>query len=253
MDALDTTNRFSHRADNYTMYRPEYPEDIVTFLEQTTGLNSNSVIADIGSGTGIFSNLLLKAGYSVNAVEPNEQMRSSAEINLQKYPGFASIEGTAEKTTLADSSIDLITVAQAFHWFRPQETKTEFERILKPSGHILLVWNIMQSDTPFLKDYTALKEKYSEKIKHEHRADLQRIQNIFYPSPVTTQNFRQTQQLNEEGLKGHLLSFSTIPLANEPRYEEMMVKVADLFDKYNNNGFISMEYETKLFLVSLSK
>ncbi len=249
MNILDPTIRFSQRADRYSLYRPEYPEAIVTFLEQAIGLKKDFNIADIGSGTGIFSGLLLGAGYSVNAVEPNDEMRAAAEDTLSTYQGFRSIDGTAEQTTLADHSIDLITVAQAFHWFRPEETRKEFERILKPSGHVLLIWNILQSDTPFLKAYTELKEEYSEKIVHPHRADLERIKDLFHPSPVITHNFRKTQQLDARGLKGHLLSFSTVPLAGDDRYQEMTEKLDGLFEQYEDQGLINMEYETKLYLI----
>jgi len=249
MNLLNPTIRFSERADHYSLYRPGYPEAIIAFLEQAIGLRKDFKIADIGSGTGIFSKLLLGEGYSVNAVEPNEEMRTAAEETLTIYQGFRSIKGTAEKTTLADHSIDLITVAQAFHWFRPEETKMEFDRILKPSGRVLLIWNILQSDTPFLKAYTELKEKYSQKIVHAHRADLERIKEFFYPSPVLTHSFRKTQQLNASGLKGHLLSFSTVPLASDSRFQEMIKELDGLFERYENQGLINMEYETKLYLI----
>ena len=249
MSNYNPTSRFSDRAQQYSLYRPEYPRAIIDFLEQNIGLTPNNIIADIGSGTGIFSKLFLKAGYAVSSVEPNDEMRKQAETSLQKYPGFRSVGGTAEATTLPDHTVDLITVAQAFHWFRPAETRKEFERILKASGHVLLVWNILQSNTPFLKGYTALKETFAQKIEHPHRANLERIREIFDPAPVTTHNFKQSQQLDIEGLKGHLLSFSTVPLESDHRFSEMMRELERLFEQHNHQGLIDLEYETKIYLV----
>jgi len=249
MNIYNSTRRFSERAGQYSLYRPEYPTAILSFLEQHIGLNPGSRIADIGSGTGIFSKLLLDAGYAVTSVEPNDEMREMAEATLNKYPGFQSVRGSAEETTLVDHSVDLVTVAQAFHWFRPTETRKEFERILKASGHILLVWNILQSDTPFLEAYTALKETYSQKIVHPYRANLTRIRELFVPAPVSTHSFRHTQQLNAEGLKGHLLSFSTVPLEDDTRYPEMIQQLTQLFELHNRAGLIDLTYETKIYLI----
>ena len=247
------TQRFTERAGQYSLYRPEYPQAIVPYLVQTIGLSPQSLIADVGSGTGIFSKLLLESGHTVTSVEPNTEMRKKAEITLSHYPGFRSVEGTAEVTTLPDRGFDLVTVAQAFHWFRPAETRREFERILKYPGHVLLVWNILQSDNPFLEAYTELKETYSETIVHEHRANLRRIQEIFDPFPVTTHSFRKTQQLDAEGLKGHLLSFSTVPMAGDARYPEMMRELDRIFAQHNQQGLVDMQYETKTYLVHLDR
>lgn len=249
MHPHNSTNRFSDRADQYSLYRPKYPKAVVEYLQQTIGLNPDSRIADVGSGTGIFSQLFLDAGFAVTSVEPNAEMRHAAETSLSSYPKFRSVDGTAEGTTLQNDSVDLVTVAQAFHWFRPEETRREFERILQPSGHILLIWNILQTDTPFLKAYADLKAKYENKIEHPHRANLERIQEIFAPKPVITQNFRHTQQLNKEGFEGYFLSFSTIPLKGDERYEAMMQELDEIFEQHQQDGKISLTYETKLYLI----
>jgi ubiquinone/menaquinone biosynthesis C-methylase UbiE len=249
MIVTNATTRFSDRANHYKLYRPGYPGAIIDYLQKTIGLDETFQVADIGSGTGIFSELFLKAGYGVNAIEPNLEMRMAAENKLGAYSGFNSIKATAEQTALPDHSIDLITVASAFHWFRPEETKKEFDRILKPSGHILLASNILQTDMPFLKAYKALKEKYSEKLMHNNRATLERISEFFYPAQVNTHSFTERQQLNEVGLKGHLLSFSTIPLEDDPRYADMMRELGGLFNLYNDQGRVEMVYESRLYLV----
>src|SRR5580698_6852645 len=117
--ALHPTTRFSNRVENYVKYRPSYPDLIVPFLEEHIALRKNQRIADIGSGTGLFSELFLKNGYEVTGIEPNHEMRKAAEAKLAKYPGFTSRDHRAEQTGLRSGSVDLITVAQAFHWMEP--------------------------------------------------------------------------------------------------------------------------------------
>jgi len=150
---LKNTERFSDRVTDYVNFRPSYPAEIVAILKTECRLNDDSIIADIGSGTGKLTELLLKLQLTVHAVEPNREMREAAVILLSSNAHFSSIEGAAEATDLADHSIDLITVAQAFHWFNLDETKKEFERILKPDGHIALLWNERNTTLPFQKEY----------------------------------------------------------------------------------------------------
>jgi ubiquinone/menaquinone biosynthesis C-methylase UbiE len=249
MNVSNAATRFSDRAEHYKLYRPGYPDAIIDCLQKTIGLNKGFQIADIGSGTGIFSALFLKAGYGVNAIEPNPEMRMAAENKLGAYAGFKSINATAEQTTLRDDSIDLITAASAFHWFRPDEAKQEFGRILKPTGHIVLASNIQKTDTPFSQAYKALKEKYADQSVHQNRLTRERIDEFFYPATVTAHSFAEKQQLDEAGLKGHLLSFSTIPLDDDPRYATMMEELTGMFDLYNKRGVVQIEYESRIYVI----
>ena len=138
---IDPKKRFSSRVENYIKYRPNYPSKIIDFFIDNKLLSKKSVVADIGSGTGILSELFLKNGNKVYGVEPNNEMRKAAEIFLQKYPNFISIDGSAEETRLQEESVDLITAGQAFHWFNTKEAKKEFKRILKSDGSVTLIWN----------------------------------------------------------------------------------------------------------------
>ena len=243
------TSRFSNRVENYVKYRPPYPEEIVSFLEKTIGLRKNQRIVDIGSGTGIFSELFLKNGYSVTGIEPNEAMRKAAEAKLAAYPGFDSRSRQAEQTGLRSAAVDLITVAQAFHWMEPQQTKKEFLRILKPGGHILLAWNMRLQHTPFLKAYEELKQKFGrdyQKIKE--KLNEHEIEKFFAPKIMTTHIFPNVQLLDFESLKGQLLSSSYIPLPGQPTYEDMISELAELFVANNEDGYIRMEYETRIYI-----
>ena len=130
----DSVSRFSRTVENYVKYRPSYPQAIVEFLQAACYLTDGATIADIGSGTGLLSEVFLKSGYRVVGVEPNPDMRLASQQFLQNYPRFTSVVATAEETTLDRQSIDMITAGQAFQWFDRDNCRQEFARILKPEG-----------------------------------------------------------------------------------------------------------------------
>ncbi len=125
MAAKDSTQRFSSRVDNYVRYRPGYPSEVLELLKSECGLKPSSILADIASGTGILTRMLLENGNRVFGVEPNLDMRQAGEQLLARYPGFTSIAGSAEATTLHDHSVDIITAAQAAHWFEREKARHE--------------------------------------------------------------------------------------------------------------------------------
>src|ERR1700730_12549641 len=135
------TERFSSRVDNYVRYRPGYPSQVLELLKAECGFISQSRVADIAFGTGIFTKLLLENGNHVFGVEPNANMRRAGEQYLASFPNFTSVAGTAEATTLAGGSVHFVTAAQAAHWFNLVEARREFARILKPGGWTVLLWN----------------------------------------------------------------------------------------------------------------
>lgn len=143
----DPTQRFSSRVENYSRYRPSYPRQVLELLFEECGLTAASIIADIGSGTGIMTRLFLENGNQVFAVEPNREMRQEAEWNLASYSHFVSVDATAEATTLRAGSVDFVVAAQAFHWFDREKVRPEFVRILKPEGWVVLVWNDRRPDS----------------------------------------------------------------------------------------------------------
>src|SRR5215475_498875 len=175
MPQTDSTARFSNRVENYIRYRPGYPQGVLEVLRDECGLTSGSVIADIASGTGIFTRMLLENGNKVFAVEPNREMREAAERLLAAHPNFISIAATAEETTLATQSVDFATAAQAAHWFDLPRARLEFTRVLRPTGFAVLIWNERSTDTtPFLRDYEQLLMTYGtdyQQVRHENTTD----------------------------------------------------------------------------------
>ncbi len=210
MAVTDPTRRFSSRVENYVRYRPGYPAAVVDLLRRECGLTSSTVIADVASGTGIFTRMLLENGNRVFGVEPNAEMRRSGEEFLAAYPHFSSVEGTAEATTLADHSVDLVTAAQAAHWFERQKARLEFMRILKRGGWTVLLWNERRIDsTPFLREFERLLLRYGtdyQSVRHERTT--REIETFFAPSQFQVHTFDYQQQFDYPALEGRLLSSS---------------------------------------------
>ncbi len=245
----DTINRFSNRVENYVKYRPNYPKEILEFFREEMNLTKNSVVADIGSGTGISAKVFLENGNEVYGVEPNAAMREAAETFLIDFPKFRSVDGTAENTALADNSVDFITAAQAFHWFDPAKTRAEFARILRAEGFIVLIWNERQLDTnDFLREYEKHLIKFGsdyEKVRHDN-IDINKL-NEFFRKEFSRKTFANVQILDFEGLKGRLMSSSYMPTETDERFPAMSDELRSLFDKYAENGKINLLYDTNIF------
>lgn len=253
---LNSTQRFSSRVENYIKYRPHYPKAVVDLLRRDCQLSPASIIADVGSGTGILTELLLHNGNTVFGVEPNKEMREAAERLLCKYSAFRSINGTAEATTLADLSIDILTAGQAFHWFKRNETRAEFVRILKPRGWVALMWNDRNiSDHPFFKAYENLLVTYGtdyESVGAKH-VDDKIIGDFFAPGDFKRAQFPNQQEFDFDGLKGRLLSSSYAPEVGHPNHNPMLESLRTIFDQYQSGGKVVFEYDTTVYYGQLAQ
>src|SRR5579863_759793 len=221
--ASNSTTRFSDRVEDYVKYRPRYPEVILSYLRDLYSFGPAWVVADIGSGTGISTELFLRSGNKVYAVEPNREMRLKAEELLAAYPGFVSVDGTAEATGLDRASVDLIVAGQAFHWFDPVGTRLEFMRIGRPGAVVALIWNERLALSDFEREYEELILEYAgdyKTINHKNISATQ-IGAFFQPQAFVLRSFENEQRFDLEGLKGRLLSSSYIPKEG-PRFGAMM-------------------------------
>ncbi len=246
---FDPKKRFSDRVENYVKYRPHYPEELLDFMKAECGLKQSSVIADIGSGTGISSELFLNNGNKVYAVEPNDEMRSAAERIFSVNKNFVSVNASAEETGLKNNSVDFIIAGQAFHWFELGKSKTEFKRILKKDGYFFIIWNSRIFRKGFMNDYDELLMKFGtdyEKVNHEN-IDEEVIRGFFYPNEFSVRKFYNFQEFDFEGLKGRLLSSSYVPNADDPASAGMLKALEKLFDRCNINGKVKMEYDTVVY------
>ena len=245
----NTIERFSNRVENYVKYRPGYPPEVLDLFRQEMNLQKSSVIADIGSGTGISAKLFLENGCRVFGVEPNELMREAAGNFLKDFPNFKSARGTAENTNLPDKSIDFVIAAQAFHWFDKEKTRKEFRRILRPKGFVALIWNERQLDTNnFLREYENLLINFGndyEKVRHDNISEESLSE--FFQTDFRQNSYLNAQTLDFEGLKGRILSSSYMPSENDSKFEPMTRELRRVFDKYAENGKIQVLYNTNVF------
>src|SRR5215212_11014457 len=229
----DPTKRFTGRVEDYVRYRPGYPPELLDLLRRECGLAERSVVADVGSGTGILGRLLLENGNRVIMVEPNDEMRQAGERLLSGYGRFESLAGTAEATTVPKSSVDLITAGQAFHWFDPGAARVEFARVLKPGSKVVLVWNDRRKyGRPFLEAYERLLNTYATdyaEVEHGREGSLDKVRGFFAPNPVHTATFVNRQILDYDGLRGRLLSSSYISAEGQPGHRDMLEELDHIF------------------------
>lgn len=247
---MDPTERFTDRVRDYVRYRPSYPPEVIDLLQTECGLQDGTPVADVGAGTGIFTRQLLDAGATVYAVEPNAAMRHAAEAASAAHPRFHSIDAPAQATGLPDDSVQIVTCAQAWHWFHGPEARAEFARILLPGGWMFLVWNERAvNSTPFLQAYEAALQTHSAdylRVRHEE-FDSKRLGEIFAPEPMRRANFPNAQILDREAFFGRVTSSSYTPREDDPRHAPLMDALGEAFDRYNENGTIEFRYTTECY------
>ena len=254
MPASNATSRFSDRVENYIRYRPGYPQEALEVLKTECGLHPEHVIADIASGTGIWTRMLLENGNKVIGVEPNAEMREAGERLLAEFKDFTSVAGSAEATRLAYQSVDFVMAAQAAHWFDREGARREFVRILKPGGWLVLLWNERLTDaTPFLREYEKMLVTYGtdyEQVRHERTTDA--VNEFFDPEPYQERVFSNRQEFDYEGLEGRLLSSSYAPAPGHPRCEPMLRELRRIFEANAVNGRVAFLYNTRVYFGRLN-
>lgn len=248
---METTKKFTGKADIYSKYRPHYPQEYINYLVSYNGLTSDKIVADIGSGTGVLTQQLLINNLNVIAVEPNDDMRNIAEKQLNSYSNFVSINGTAESTGLKSYSIDLITVAQAFHWFDKLQFKKECIRILKPNSNVALVWNsrdfsskLVIENAEICKDLCPSFKGFSGGI--EKNSDV--YKQFFRDGKYEYHTFRNDLEYNLESFIGRNLSASYAPKNTDSNYDEFVDAITKLFVKYSKNNKIILPNITRSYL-----
>ena len=254
MAVQDSTQRFSSRVGNYVRYRPGYPSAVIDLLKNECGLTPACVIADVASGTGIFTRMLLENGNRVYGVEPNSDMRKAGEEFLRAYFGFTSVAGTAEATTLDHHSADFVTAAQAAHWFDREKARREFIRICRPGAWTVLLWNERRTaSSPFLRAYEQLLLEYGtdyQDVRHERTTE--QIETFFAPSQFEFRSFEYQQEFEYPALEGRLLSSSYTPQPGETRFAPMLRELRRIFDAHQLDGRVAFEYDTQVYYGQLA-
>ena len=250
MSVSNSTSRFSSRVDDYVKYRPPYPLEIIDLLAEKCALTPESVIADIGCGTGMLAKLFLENGNPVVGVEPNADMRAAAEQYLADFGRYTSMNGSAEATRLPAQAMDFVVAGQAFHWFDRDKARQEFLRLLKPDGVVVLIWNDRRLEsTPFMRDYEALLQQYG--IDYAE-IDHKKIQNrdvfmSFFGGEFFEASFDNIQRFDFDGLMGRLHSASYMPAKEHSGYPPMARRAREIFAAHADKGRVTFEYDTRIY------
>jgi ubiquinone/menaquinone biosynthesis C-methylase UbiE len=243
-------NIFSPKVADYAASRPDYPAALFDALREAGPLPPGAVVADIGAGTGLLTQGLLAQGYDVTAIEPSAAMRAAADQALREFAHYRSAAGTAEHTPLPDASVDLITAAQAFHWFDVDAARAEFLRVLKPDGQVALIWNDRVLSDPLHTALNALFAKYGGPkldalLAHEDRGNV----CAFFGATVPQQwSWPHAHQLDAAALQSLVFSRSYMPDKDSPVGQQACADVREIFERLADDGVVAVRYTTVAML-----
>jgi SAM-dependent methyltransferase len=248
--SAEPKSRFTSRVENYVRYRPGYPGALLELLRGAWGLTPQTLIADLGSGTGLLSRLFLENGNEVFGIEPNAAMRKAGAEYLSGFPRFHSLEGAAEAIPLPEASVDAVVAGQAFHWFEPVAARAEFQRILRCDGWVALIWNErLTKASPFSREYERLLQKFGTDYRRvrEMYPTRDKINRFFGHPDFREDQLENAQVMDDEGLRGRLLSSSYAPDQGHPRHPAMIEELARIFGEHQAEGRVKFEYKTRVY------
>lgn len=247
---MENKNLFNGKAEDYKYARPSYPAALIGHLYCEVGFSESSVIADIGSGTGKLAKQLLEKGSKVYCIEPNDEMRASAQEELKNCNGFVSINAAAENTTLADSCIDFITAAQAFHWFDTKKFKTECKRIARPQAKAVLVWNMRSGENPLHKECKRIFEAYCPRFKGFTGGVKDNDDRIkyFFDNRFDFISFDHSVCCTQELFLRRCLSGSYALTSADVQFTAFKKALLSLFEEFAVDDAVQMEYKTVAYI-----
>ncbi len=246
---MDNTQKFSGKAEVYQKARPSYAQAMIDFIAQNWQIGKGSLVADIGSGTGIFTRQLLGLGAKVYAVEPNADMRAKAEELLSDNPNFVSVIGTAEQTGLPDHSFHLVTAAAAFHWFDAERFKLECERILLPGAPVVLAWNKAELSAEINLGRERIFKKYCPNFKgfSGGKDEEDKLKRAFFDGALQERRFPNPLSYDRQTFINRALSASYSLIETDPEFDAYLTELGELFDKYAIDGKIVLPQDSVVY------
>lgn len=237
---------FSHKVRDYLLARPDYPDALFEYLQHLGALVPRAMVADIGAGTGQLTRGLLSRGHSVVAIEPNSEMRAAADQLLGGQPGYSSRAGSAEDSGLAAGSVDLITAAQAFHWFDVASARSECLRILRPRAQVALIWNDRVADDPLNQALEPVFDRYggSRRLATVASEERRHVPAFFGAGSFVTHTLPHVHALSREGLVALAFSRSYMPPRDTAEGQSAAAEIDRLFDRFSDGAAVLMHYQT---------
>jgi len=247
MEIHNAAQGFAANTDRYEKARPTYPEEAISYIIETCKIDSKAVVVDVGAGTGKFSRSLVDKKITLIAIEPVKEMIQKFKQVLPSTPIF---EGTAEKIPLENKSVDVITAAQAFHWFANHNTLQEFNRILKPEGYLCLIWNSMDEEVEWihlLQDMLAKQQGNAPRYREGTWKKAFENQTLF--GDLNIKQFNHRHYMSFEGIVERILSSSYMAKLPEERIEKMQKDVKEIMVKCNVTGDLFIPYRTEISII----
>ena len=245
---INNTTKFDGKGEVYAKARPKYAVELFDYIRNTLQIPGKSVFADIGSGTGIFSEQLLNNGYHVYAIEPNADMRKKAEEKLSANQDFVSVDGTDCNTTIPDQSVDCITTAQAFHWFDAEKFKIECCRILKPGGKVLIVYNTRDESAECNRALAGLHRKYCPDFQGFSKGMNSEKCCAFFNNECDIFCVDNSQVYDRQGYINRILSSSYSLRESDDGFAEYIAEINRLFEAFSNDGTLIVPMHTVAYV-----
>ena len=216
---------FGSAAADYERARPSYPAEAIDVLRTETGIGPGTRVCDLAAGTGKLTRLLVSTGADVVAVEPQ-----LAEV----LPGIDVLDGTAEAIPLGDGSVDAVTVAQAFHWFKFAPALAEIRRVLRPDGALAILFNQRDERVPWVKTWNEAIEWHSRRIAYYQTTDWTKVlQDAGFVS-VGYRSTEWNQPLNRDLLAARVRSVSYIADAPPDEQQDYVDRVLALVQDFDD-------------------
>lgn len=241
------TALFSAKVADYQAARPDYPGALFDWLAQQ--VPAGAQVLDLGAGTGLFTQGLLARGWEVLAVEPDTAMRAACDARLGALPGYRSAAGQAERLPARAASVDLITAAQAFHWFDVGPARREFDRVLRPGGRVALVWNERVAETALNRELDALLAEFGGSGRAAQTADDDRARAHAFLGPGRQQwSGPHSHRLDRAGLQALAFSRSYMPMRDSSAGRAALAQLAALFERHAEQDWVRMDYRSLCLL-----
>lgn len=221
---------FDRAANEYHRGRPGYPPECLDFVTKVLRPPLEGPVVEVGAGTGKFTRLLRERLSDVVAVEPVSGMRARFRELLPDCPLH---EGTAETLPFADSSVTMIVAAQAFHWFDGPRALSEFVRVLRPGGVLVLVWNVRDESVPWVREMSRIIEPHEGSTpRFRTGAWREAFAGARGLGPLRSREFFHVQSGEEEMMIDRVLSISFISALPEEERAAVAEKVKSLLREH---------------------